>query len=70
MKNSRKCPKCGGTDVVVIEPWLYNNSFPIGVFAAAKLERWACCDCGYSEEWVEQGTLKDVKKYWGKSQDD
>lgn len=38
MKNSRKCPKCGGTDVVVIEPCLY-NSFPIGVFAAAKLGR-------------------------------
>ena len=66
MRKSGFCPKCGSADLVVVEPGLY-NSFPAGMFAAARLERYVCLDCGFSEEWVEEAALEKVRKFYGTS---
>ncbi len=63
MRNTHRCPKCGGTDIITVEPGLY-NSFPAGIFTPAQLERWVCCTCGFSEEWVEQDKLDKVREYY------
>jgi len=68
MRNTHRCPKCGGTDVIAVEPALY-NSFPVGIFAQAKLERWVCCTCGYSEEWVERDKLDKVRECYRQQAD-
>ena len=70
MKNSRICPKCNGTDIIRIEGRSgaqgSGNNIQTGmtIFSAVLGHRYLCCDCGYSEEWIDKediGTLK--KKY-------
>ena len=74
MKNTRKCPKCGseevlrikGNDVSIRERGY--NVVPLWFGYAARIDRWVCCTCGYSEEWVEKEALEDVKSHWKKKQ--
>ncbi len=68
MRNTHRCPKCGGTEIITVEPGLY-NSFPVGFVTQAKLERWVCCTCGFSEEWVEQDKLDKVREYYRQQAD-
>jgi len=68
MRNTHRCPKCGSADIITVEPGLY-NSFPVSFFAQAKLERWVCCTCGYSEEWVEQDKLDKVRECYREKSD-
>lgn len=53
MKNTGRCPKCGSSDLLTPEPGLY-NSFPIRFFANAKIQRYVCRSCGYTEEWIAE----------------
>lgn len=60
MKQSRKCPKCGSTEVVRVpdNPWRHasGNNIYITRFTLAKkipVIRYVCCYCGYVEDWVE-----------------
>ena len=71
MKNSKQCPKCGSSRVYrVNDPTAPHRSEKQGWVHFGKLtdhgriDRWVCCACGYSEEWVEQRVLDDVEKYW------
>ena len=70
MKNSHICPKCNSTDIIRIEgrsgAYGSGNNIQTGmtIFSAVLVHRYLCCDCGYSEEWIDKediGTLK--KKY-------
>ena len=66
MKNTRKCPKCGGTDIVRCKA-VVNGAYDRiqrGIIAQANTDRWVCCDCGYCELWVDQAALKDLRAYW------
>ncbi len=63
MRNTHRCPKCGGTDIITVEP-IQNGYLATGVFAGAGLERWVCCTCGFSEEWVDRKKLDKVKEYY------
>ncbi|MGE4276198.1 MAG: hypothetical protein AB7E30_03355 [Lawsonibacter sp.] len=64
MKNTKICPKCGGVDVVGIPGgFIGKNWLPVGMETVA-IDRWVCCSCGYSEEWIEADKLEKVKKYW------
>ena len=71
MKNSKQCPKCGSSRVYrVNDPTAPHRNEKQGWVHFGKLtdhgriDRWVCCACGYSEEWVEQRMLDDVEKYW------
>ena len=61
MRNTGRCPKCGSTDLLTVEPGLY-NSFPIGFFATAKIQRYLCRSCGYTEEWVAEESMEKVRQ--------
>ena len=56
MKKTGRCPKCGAADIAVVPPGRY-NSIPVG-FGGAKLERYICLSCGFTEEWVETAAME------------
>ena len=61
MKNTRICPKCGGSRVVRIPDHpgrlrqrattIYTTRFTL--LGKIPVIRYVCCDCGYAEDWVE-----------------
>ena len=57
MKKTNVCPKCGGTDIVKV---------PLGILDAAPVDRFVCCTCGYSEEWLRKSNLDDIRERWAK----
>lgn len=67
MKNTKICPKCRSHDIVRIEGSIgahgAGNNILLGatIFSAIKVQRYICCDCGYSEEWIDQKDLEEVK---------
>lgn len=71
MKNSGKCPKCGGTDLVLVPGTKgahgAGNNIQVGLtnFSAVLVNRYVCCSCGYSEEWIDQKDLEKLKRYFG-----
>jgi hypothetical protein len=58
MKNSKQCPKCKSADIYKITGDGY-NAIDVG-FSQVTLYRYICCDCGYTEEFVEKE--KDFEK--------
>lgn len=60
MKNTGRCPKCGSSDLLTPEPGLY-NSFPIRLFANAKIQRYVCRSCGYTEEWIAEESMEPLR---------
>jgi len=72
MKNSKICPKCGSAKVLRAEGAEMRergeNILPLGFFDWARIDRWICCGCGYSEEWVDETMLNQVERYLSKRQ--
>ena len=66
MKRTGCCPKCGSTDLLVVEPGLY-NSFPTGLFSNARIQRYVCRSCGYTEEWVAEESMEKIRHSWDDS---
>ena len=72
MKRTHICPKCGGTDILRIEgkagAYGTGNNIMTGmtIFSAVLVHRYLCCNCGYSEEWIDQ---KDIPKLKERNQD-
>lgn len=69
MKNTRTCPKCGGKDVVEIpggalSPLGHSGVMGTGGIGTARVDRWVCCACGYSEAWIEPEKLEKIRKNW------
>ena len=60
MKTTGRCPKCGGTDLLAVEPGLY-NSFPVSFFTNAKIPRYVCRSCGYPVEWIAVESLEKMR---------
>ena len=73
MKKTNVCPKCGGTDIVKVPGtasgsgrYCYNE-VPLGLLmVAAPVDRFICCTCGYSEEWLRKSNLDDIRERWAK----
>lgn len=71
MKTSKTCPKCGSHDIVRIDgnvgAYGTGNNISLGptIFSAVKVNRYICCSCGFSEEWIDKadlGRLKESRK--------
>ena len=68
MKNKNICPKCGSADIVVVPgragAYGTGNNIQVGLtnFSAVLVNRYVCCSCGYSEEWIEKEDIPTLKK--------
>ncbi len=73
MKNTHICPKCGCTDILMVPgkagAYGTGNNIQVGMtnLSAILVDRYLCCSCGYSEEWID---LEDVPKLKKKYQKD
>ena len=71
MKNTKICPKCGYSDIVVIEghtgAYGVGNNIPVGmtIWSYANVTRYLCASCGYSEEWIDKADIERIKKKYG-----
>ncbi len=67
MKHTRQCPKCGSHDIVRIDgnagAYGTGNNIPLGwsIFSAVMVDRYVCCKCGFSEEWLREHDLEKLK---------
>lgn len=68
MKNTKRCPKCGSGDILLIPgrtgAYGSGNNIPVGitVFSAVLVNRYLCGTCGYSEEWIHREDLERLRK--------
>ena len=67
MKNTRICPKCQSSDIVRIDgytgPYGTGNNVMTGMtlFSAVNVNRYVCCTCGFTEEWVDREDIDAIK---------
>ncbi len=63
MRNSKSCPKCGGTNIRRVDgevgPYGAGNNIILNMFSSIKVNRYICCGCGFTEEWIDE---KDIEK--------
>ena len=70
MKNRKACPKCGSKDILIVDGSVgpygrCNNILTGGLFSAVKVDRYICCSCGFTEEWIGRegiALLRNSKK--------
>jgi predicted nucleic-acid-binding Zn-ribbon protein len=64
MKNSKTCPKCGGTHILRVEDSVSNSSISLilSMFNAIPVARYVCTDCGFAESWVDDRHLGELKE--------
>ena len=66
MKRTNTCPKCGKHNIVRFDgfagPYGSGNHVMTGatVFSAANVNRYVCCDCGFTEEWVDREDIQKI----------
>ena len=71
MRNTHVCPKCGGSDILRIEGYRgaygSGNVIPTGMtmFSSVRVQRYLCCGCGYSEEWIDREDIPALKRKYG-----
>ena len=62
MKNTRVCTKCQSQDIIRIPGNIgvygSGNNIVSGIIKKVKVTRYLCCECGYSEEWIDD--KKDI----------
>lgn len=73
MKKTRTCPKCGGSDIILIPgkvgPHGSGNNIATGwtIFSSVKVSRYLCGNCGFSEEWIDDADdLAKIREKYGK----
>lgn len=68
MKNKNTCPKCGSNDILLVpgEVGVYGtgNNIMTGMTIASgvPVNRYICCDCGFTEEWINLEDVPKIKK--------
>ena len=76
MKNTNICPKCAGNDILHIEgradAYGVGNNIPVGItiYSYVKVDRYLCCGCGYSEEWVNTKDIPKLRKKYAPTMDE
>ncbi len=67
MKDSKICPKCQSADIVRIDGYAgaygTGNNIMVGksIFSAVNVNRYICCSCGYTEEWIDQCDIDKIR---------
>ena len=67
MKNTKKCQKCGGENIVRVDgncgPYGSGNNIILGatIFSGIKVNTYICTACGYTEEWIDICDLEKIK---------
>lgn len=70
MKKTRKCPKCGGSDIIFVpgSAGAYGNGNNImkglKIKSAVPVDRYICTTCGFSEEWIDFDYMDKLKKQY------
>ncbi len=67
MKHTKICPKCNSADIVRIDG--YTGAYGTGnnimtgktIFSTVNVNRYVCCNCGFSEEWIDREDIDKVK---------
>ena len=64
------CPKCDSREIIRVPGFRggygEGNFISIGIFSHARVTRYVCAHCGYSEEWIEsKKELDKLKKNFG-----
>ena len=68
MKMTNQCPQCSGTNIVRIDGYTgaygAGNNVMVGmtIISAVNVNRYICCDCGFTEERIDKSDLETVKK--------
>lgn len=68
MKNTKICPKCGSCEVVRVDGYAgaygSGNNIMTGhtIFSAIDVNRYVCCGCGFTEEWIDREDIEKLKK--------
>ena len=68
MKNTHTCPKCNGTDIIripgTVGAYGVGNNIQTGLtnLSAVRVNRYLCCSCGYSEEWIDKQDIPKLEK--------
>ena len=66
MKFTKTCPKCQSANILRIpgtrQSHGYGNNVKVGMtlFSAVLVTKYLCCNCGFTEEWVD--SLQDIEK--------
>ncbi len=68
MKNSKKCPKCGSSDIIIVDG--YTGAYGSGnniitgysIFSGVGIDRYICCSCGFTEEWIAVDQIEKIRK--------
>ena len=67
MKNTKQCPKCKSGDIVRIDGYTAaygaGNNILVGntIFSGVNVNRYICCSCGFTEEWIDKQDIEKVK---------
>ena len=72
MKDTNQCPKCGSNHILRIEG--YTGAYGAGnnvrtglsIFNSVNVHRYLCCDCGFSEEWIDKEDIPIVEEFYRK----
>ena len=68
MKNTKKCPKCGGSNIIFVPgsagAYGAGNNIMTGltIKSAVPVDSYICTRCGYSEEWIDLDYIDKLKK--------
>ena len=63
MKNSNTCSKCNSDNIARIKSDSLGARIGTGAFSIAQTGYYICCDCGYTETWIEsKEDLEKIKK--------
>ena len=64
MKDTKMCPKCKSIRVVRIDG--YHGAYGSGnyvetsFFSSVKVNRYICCNCGFTEEWIDKEDIQKI----------
>ncbi|MBR5859613.1 MAG: hypothetical protein IKZ05_06780 [Clostridia bacterium] len=68
MKNTHVCPKCRSNDIVIAkgeqQAYGIGNNVRAGICKQVMINRYICCTCGFTEEWLDSDDIPKVKKYY------
>ncbi|MBR4035588.1 MAG: hypothetical protein IKJ05_02500 [Oscillospiraceae bacterium] len=64
MKITGKCPKCNSSQVLRFDGYHggygSGNHLVTSMFSSVNVNRYVCCSCGFTEEWIDTEDLDKV----------